>query len=58
MPVVGQIMWFLFSSWMFAVQYVDYPFDNHKVAFDETRYHLKQKQGLSYGFGVAVLLLV
>ena len=55
-PVFGQIMWFLFSSWMFAVQYVDYPFDNHKVPFDETRHHLKQKQGLSYGFGIAVLL--
>jgi CysZ protein len=55
-PVFGQIMWFLFSSWMFAVQYIDYPFDNHKVPFDEARQHLKQKQGLSYGFGVAVLL--
>lgn len=55
-PVFGQVMWFLFSAWMFAVQYIDYPFDNHKIPFVEARQHLKQKQGLSYGFGAAVLI--
>ena len=55
-PVFGQVMWFLFSAWMFAVQYIDYPFDNHKIPFAEARQHLKQKQGLSYGFGGAVLI--
>ncbi|WP_372769242.1 sulfate transporter CysZ [Pseudoalteromonas sp.] len=55
-PVFGQVMWFLFSAWMFAVQYIDYPFDNHKIPFVEARLHLKQKQGLSYGFGAAVLI--
>ncbi|WP_105171669.1 sulfate transporter CysZ [Pseudoalteromonas sp. T1lg24] len=55
-PVFGQVMWFLFSAWMFAVQYIDYPFDNHKIPFSEARQHLKQKQGLSYGFGSAVLI--
>ncbi|ATC99000.1 sulfate transporter CysZ [Pseudoalteromonas spongiae] len=55
-PVFGQVMWFLFSAWMFAVQYIDYPFDNHKIPFAEARQHLKQKQGLSYGFGSAVLI--
>jgi CysZ protein len=55
-PVFGQVMWFLFSAWMFAVQYIDYPFDNHKIPFVEARQHLKQKQGLSYGFGTAVLI--
>jgi len=55
-PVFGQVMWFLFSAWMFAVQYIDYPFDNHKIPFGEARQHLKQKQGLSYGFGTAVLI--
>ncbi|MCF6456274.1 sulfate transporter CysZ [Pseudoalteromonas sp. MMG024] len=55
-PVFGQVMWFLFSAWMFAVQYIDYPFDNHKIPFADARQHLKQKQGLSYGFGSAVLI--
>ena len=34
-PGVGQtvapVLWFLFSAWMLAIQYCDYPFDNHKV---------------------------
>jgi len=51
-PVVGQILWFLFLAWMMAVQYKDYPFDNHKVAFNEMRQALKQRQGLSYSFGI------
>ncbi len=55
-PVIGQIVWLLFNCWMFAVQYIDYPFDNHKIHFRETRQHLKEKQTLSYGFGAAVLL--
>ncbi len=56
LPFVGQILWILFTSWMFSVQYIDYPYDNHKISFQETRNQLKQKQGLSYGFGLAVLL--
>ncbi|MDU5502314.1 MAG: sulfate transporter CysZ [Enterobacter sp.] len=34
-PGIGQtvapVLWFLFSAWMLAIQYCDYPFDNHKV---------------------------
>jgi CysZ protein len=37
MPGIGQtvapVLWFLFSAWMLAIQYCDYPFDNHKVPF-------------------------
>jgi len=51
-PVVGQIIWFLFLAWMMAIQYKDYPFDNHKINFDEMRAALKEKQKLSYSFGI------
>lgn len=54
LPVFGQIIWFLFISWMMAVQYKDYPFDNHKVPFHEMKNALKHKQGLSYSFGITV----
>ncbi|MCI2285658.1 sulfate transporter CysZ [Colwellia sp. MSW7] len=54
LPVVGQIIWFLFVAWMMAVQYKDYPFDNHKVPFTEMKRALKQQQGLSYSFGITV----
>ena len=54
LPVIGQVLWFLFVGWMMAVQYKDYPFDNHKVPFDQMRNTLKKNQGLSYSFGITV----
>ncbi|WP_428772096.1 sulfate transporter CysZ [Vibrio sp.] len=51
---VGPFLWFIFTAWMLAIQYCDYPFDNHKVSFNEMRNNLKQKQGKAYGFGVLV----
>jgi CysZ protein len=52
LPVLGQILWFMFLAWMMAVQYKDYPFDNHKIGFDVMRQALKKRQGLSYSFGI------
>ncbi|TPH14640.1 sulfate transporter CysZ [Litorilituus lipolyticus] len=56
LPVIGQVIWFLFISWMMAVQYKDYPFDNHKIPFHQMKNALKHKQGLSYSFGMTVAL--
>lgn len=56
LPIFGQVLWVLFTCWMFSVQYQDFAFDNHKIHFRETRQQLKQNQGLSYGFGFAVLI--
>ncbi|QDE30812.1 MULTISPECIES: sulfate transporter CysZ [Shewanella] len=59
-PVIGQtaapILWFLFTAWMMAIQYCDYPFDNHKVSFDDMKFALKNTKGSSYSFGAAVTL--
>jgi len=57
LPVFGQIMWVLFTCWMYNVQYNDYPFDNHKIHFKQMKDDLKSEQGLSYGFGFAVFVL-
>ncbi|WP_276830897.1 sulfate transporter CysZ [Frischella perrara] len=36
-PLFGQfftpIIWLIFTAWMINIQYMDYPFDNHKVSF-------------------------
>ena len=56
LPVAGQILWFLFLAWMMAVQYKDYPFDNHKISFNDMRHALKQKQKLSYSFGITTAI--
>ncbi|GGP54751.1 sulfate transporter CysZ [Shewanella saliphila] len=59
-PVIGQtaapILWFLFTAWMMAIQYCDYPFDNHKVAFNDMKFALKNTKGSSFSFGAAVTL--
>jgi len=54
LPIFGQIIWFLFVAWMMAIQYKDYPFDNHKIPFAQMKNMLKQNQGLSYSFGITV----
>ncbi|MCL1147632.1 sulfate transporter CysZ [Shewanella marinintestina] len=59
-PFVGQtiapVLWFLFSAWMMAIQYCDYPFDNHKVPFADMKFALNQTKGSSFSFGAAVTL--
>lgn len=59
-PVVGQtvapILWFVFNAWMMAIQYCDYPFDNHKIDFMTMRRALGQKRKLNLSFGATVAL--
>ena len=54
LPVIGQVLWFLFVAWMMAVQYKDYPFDNHKIPFSVMKQTIQQHKSLSYSFGVSV----
>ena len=56
LPVIGQIIWFIFVAWMMAIQYKDYPFDNHKISFFDMKKTLKEHQKLSYSFGITVTL--
>lgn len=56
LPLIGQVIWFFFVAWMMAVQYKDYPFDNHKINFDEMKDELKKRKGLSYSFGITTAL--
>ena len=56
LPVFGQILWFLFTAWMMAIQYCDYPFDNHKVSFKQMRRTLHQSRGNCFSFGITVSL--
>ena len=56
LPIVGQVLWFLFLAWMMAVQYKDYPFDNHKISFAQMKSTLAQHKGLSYSFGMTTAI--
>lgn len=60
LPIIGQtlapILWFLFTAWMMAIQYCDYPFDNHKISFDDMKFSLNQVRGTCFSFGATVTL--
>ncbi|QPG04367.1 sulfate transporter CysZ [Salinimonas marina] len=59
-PVIGQIVWFVFTAWMQAIVYCDYPYDNHKVPFKTMRDHLggHKTKALSFGMMVNVFSLI
>lgn len=54
LPLVGPVLWFLFTSWLLAIQYADYPYDNHKIDFRTMRTQLRSQPGTSFAFGVTV----
>lgn len=54
--LVAALLWFLFNSWMMALQYVDYPADNHKVSFPRLRKDLAASRLSALGFGLPVAL--
>ena len=53
-PVVGPILWFLYTAWIFALQYSDYPLGNHGLKLKAMRRRLKERRLTSLGFGAAV----
>jgi len=54
LPLIGQVLWFLFSAWMMAIQYCDYPCDNHKISFQDMKRILHTHRSRSFSFGIAV----
>lgn len=54
LPLIGQVVWFLFTAWMMAIQYCDYPFDNHKVGFKHMRMQLYASKQDTFLFGITV----
>lgn len=55
-PLIGPILWFFFTAWMMAIQYCDYPFDNHKISFKQMRNELNQRKSKCFSFGIMVNL--
>ncbi len=53
---IAPVLWFLFSAWMLAIQYCDYPFDNHKVSFQQMRHALRRNKSTNMQFGAMVSL--
>lgn len=58
-PVVNLLapfLWALFSAWMLAVEYGDYPMGNHGMKGVQQRQTLGQRRFLSLGFGGLTML--
>jgi len=55
--VAAPFIWALFSAWMLAIEYLDYPLANHRLHFDVQRKLLRGNRLLAYGFGGSALLL-
>jgi CysZ protein len=53
-PPVVPIIWFIFGSWMYSIEYADYPMGNYGLTFSEIRKELAKKRMLSLGFGGTV----
>lgn len=54
--IVTPFLLMLFSAWMLALQYMDYAFDNNKVAFPDMRSALREKPLLCWTFGFIITI--
>ena len=55
--LAAPFLWALFSAWMLAIEYMDYPMANHLLHFAEQRKRLRGRRLLAWGFGGASLLM-
>lgn len=54
--LVAPLLWALFSAWILALQYLDYPLGNHGLKFSRQRRLIRSQTVLGMGFGGAILL--
>ena len=51
--LAAPVLWFLYTAWMLALQYIDYPMGNHGFKFSAIRSRLRRRRLLGLGFGAA-----
>lgn len=56
--LMAPLLWTVFSAWMLALEYADYPLGNHGLKFRDQRPRLRSRRLLSLGFGLSVLGLM
>lgn len=54
--IIAFILWFLFNGWVFTMQYLDYPMDNHGISIRKMRGLMAKKAAVCVGFGCGVVL--
>ena len=56
--LMAPLLWALFSAWMLALEYADYPMGNHGLKFRDQRPRLRGRRLLTLGYGLTVLGLM
>jgi CysZ protein len=58
--IVAPIIWFLFGAWYMAFQYFDYPLDNRRFNFSDSKKWIKARKakGLVFGGSTSFLFMV
>ena len=52
------VLWFVFSAWFLAMQFLDFPTDNHRVSVEELRAWLDARRAVTLGFGVSLMFVM
>ncbi len=55
-PPAATLLWFLFGAWMLALEYCDYPMDNHQHSLKDVKTHIGNKRMTSLAFGSGTML--
>jgi len=55
--LMAGVAWFLFSSWMMTLQYVDYPADNNNMSFPELKRFAAERRWPSLSFGMLIYVV-
>lgn len=54
--ILAPLCWFCFSAWMTALEYCDYPMDNHAYSFPQVRETVGTQRWPCFSFGALVTL--
>lgn len=56
--LAAPVLWILFTSWVLAIQYGDYVFDNRQLSFKQARQAFAGQLLTMLGFGAAVMFVL
>jgi len=54
--IISPVCWFLLTSWMGCLQFSDYTYDNHKIAFSSMHRDLKDNKLATLCFGAVIAI--
>ena len=60
LPPLAPVLWFAYTAWCAALQYMDYPMANNGIRFRAQRQRLREKRGdvLACGGGISLLTTI